>query len=201
MAPAPHRPRVEGDREEEILAVALDLLVEVGYDRLTMDAVAAKAKASKATLYRRWESKANLVIEAVTRSPHAGVDAMPDTGSLRGDLIGFFCGPQGAVSSASSQMFGAVMSAVMTDEEFGRLFRERFIAPKVAASAAIYRRAAARGELREDLDQEIVGPALPAVVLHRALILGLPIDDGVIARIVDNLILPAVLRQPAKDKA
>jgi AcrR family transcriptional regulator len=199
MSPTVQRPRVDGDREEQILCATLDLLIEVGYDRLTMDAIAAQAKASKATLYRRWETKANLVIEAVTRSPHAGVDAVPDTGSLRGDLVGFFCGPQGAVSSSSSKMFGAVMSAVMTDDEFARLFRERFIGPKVSAAADIYRRAAERGEVREGLDHEIVGPALPAIVLHRALILGLPIDDDVIARIVDNVILPAVLPQPAKD--
>jgi hypothetical protein len=88
---------------------------------------------------------------------------------------------------------------VMTDDEFARLFRERFIGPKVAAAADIYRRAAKRGEVREGLDHEIVGPALPAIVLHRALILGLPIDDAVIARIVDNVILPAVLPPPAKD--
>lgn len=199
MSPALARPRVAGGREEQILAATLDLLVEVGYDRLTMDAIAAQAKASKATLYRRWETKANLVIEAVTRSKHAGVGAVPDTGTLRGDLIGFFCGPQGAVSGASSQLFGAVMSAVMTDEEFARLFRERFIGPKVAASAEIYRRAAERGELRDDVDFEVVTPALPAIVLHRALILGRPIDDSVVARVVDHVILPAVLPQPAKD--
>ena len=57
-AEAALRPRVEGDREQEILDAALEVLGEVGYDRLTMDAVAQRAKASKATLYRRWNSKA-----------------------------------------------------------------------------------------------------------------------------------------------
>ncbi|MGL5910526.1 MAG: helix-turn-helix domain-containing protein, partial [Phycicoccus sp.] len=56
------RPRVEGDREREILTAALGVLAEVGYDRMTMDAVALAARASKATLYRRWQSKATLVI-------------------------------------------------------------------------------------------------------------------------------------------
>ena len=59
------RPRIKGEREQEILLATLDVLVDVGYDRLTMDAVASRAKASKATLYRRWHSKAELVIEAV----------------------------------------------------------------------------------------------------------------------------------------
>ena len=59
------RPRVEGDREAEILEATLDVLGEVGYDRLTMDAVALRAKASKATLYRRWNGKVSLVIDAL----------------------------------------------------------------------------------------------------------------------------------------
>jgi len=58
------RPRVEGERESEILDAALVLLCRVGYDRLTMDAVAAEAKASKATLYRRWSSKQSIVVDA-----------------------------------------------------------------------------------------------------------------------------------------
>ena len=59
------RPRIEGDREAEILEATLELLASAGYDRLTMDAVAAAAKASKATLYRRWSTKAELVIDAI----------------------------------------------------------------------------------------------------------------------------------------
>ena len=82
MTPS-ERPRVEGDREQEILGATLEVLADVGYDRLTMDAVAAKAKASKATLYRRWTNKVSLVIEALqhTKGPHE----TPDTGSSRPD--------------------------------------------------------------------------------------------------------------------
>ena len=61
------RPRVEGEREAQILDAAVVLLGQVGYDRLTMDAVAAQAKASKATLYRRWSTKAALVVDAILR--------------------------------------------------------------------------------------------------------------------------------------
>ena len=75
------RPRVEGDREQEILNATLEVLADVGYDRLTMDAVAARAHASKATLYRRWNSKVGLVIDALLaeksapRSPTRGASA------------------------------------------------------------------------------------------------------------------------------
>src|SRR5690242_15651908 len=87
------RPRVEGDREREILEAALEVLVDVGYDRLTMDAVATAAKASKATLYRRWNDKATLVIDALLLDK--AVPSSPDTGSLAGDLRAAFCGHDG----------------------------------------------------------------------------------------------------------
>src|SRR3954447_26367558 len=98
QAEATTRPRVEGDREVEILEAALDVLAEVGYDRLTMDAVALKAKASKATLYRRWNGKVSLIIDALHQSHqrHHYTEQGPiDTGTLRGDLIAAFCGAGG----------------------------------------------------------------------------------------------------------
>jgi AcrR family transcriptional regulator len=74
-------------REDAILLATLDLLVESGYDQLTMDAVAGRARCSKATIYRRWPGKAELVVTAVRR--HAGdpAPAVPDTGTLRGGLL------------------------------------------------------------------------------------------------------------------
>ena len=83
------RPRIEGDRELEILEATLEVLADVGYDRLTMDAVATRAKASKATLYRRWTNKVSLVIDALQHSK--GPTEIPDTGSLREDLRGLMC--------------------------------------------------------------------------------------------------------------
>ncbi len=88
------RPRVEGEREQEILEATLDVLADVGYDRLTMDAVASAARASKATLYRRWETKASLVLEAVL-AQKGPIGEAPDTGTLRGDLIASYCGHGG----------------------------------------------------------------------------------------------------------
>src|SRR3954451_13069507 len=106
------RPRVEGDREVEILDSALEVLAEVGYDRLTMDAVALKAKASKATLYRRWNGKVSLVIDALHHhhrheDPEGGAI---DTGSLRGDLIAQFCGHGGLTDKPEVAAFGATLT-------------------------------------------------------------------------------------------
>src|SRR3954467_7617569 len=76
-------------RDTEILQAAIDVLAETGYDRMTVDMVAARAKAGKATVYRRWASKAELVVDAVACMKKVDVEstALPDTGTLRGDLV------------------------------------------------------------------------------------------------------------------
>ena len=191
------RPRVVGDREDEILEITLDLLIDVGYFRLTFDAVARKARASKATLYRRWESKPVLVIEALIKAKDMPNPDVPDTGSLRGDLLAAFCGRYGLANSRATEVMGAVLTATATDEEFAHLFRERFIGPKMAVSSAIYAKAVERGEISADVDLDIIGPALAGVVLHRAYLMGLPPTEDVIARVIDHLILPAATASPA----
>jgi AcrR family transcriptional regulator len=191
MARQTPRPRVEGEREDEILDATVKLLMEAGYDRLTMDAVAREARASKATLYRRWESKASLVVEALARAKAAPHPEEHDTGSLRSDLLATFCGHEG-MSGAATGIMGSVLTALSTDPEFAAEFREKFIAPKVALSEAIYARAQARGEISPDIDIEMIGPALAGILLHRAFIMGIPPDDATIERVVDHVILPAV---------
>jgi AcrR family transcriptional regulator len=187
------RPRVEGDRERQILETTLEILAEVGYDRLTMDAVAAKAKASKATLYRRWSSKANLVIDALqaAKGPHEAPD---DTGSLRGDLLETFCGMGGLNDGTSIAIFSSVLTAIGRDPEFAAAFRAKFVAEKIAITRTLWERARARGELRDDLDIDLIEPALPGIVLHRVFILGELPDDDLIRRVIDQIILPAALR-------
>lgn len=187
------RPRVEGDREQEILGAALEILIEAGYDRLTMDAVATRAKASKATLYRKWESKAALVIDALISQKAPPVSA-EDTGSLRGDLLSAFCGTGGLTDQHQTAMLGSVVTAIGRDAEFAAAFREKFIGPKQAVALEIYQRARDRGELRDDVDLDILAAALPGIVLHRMFLLGDPPTPDLVARVVDQVILPAAIR-------
>lgn len=186
------RPRIEGDREDEILDATLHLLLEVGYDRLTMDAVARRARASKATLYRRWESKPSLVVDAMVRAKQAPIISEHDTGSLRGDLVSTFCGSHGMAHSEATGLLGSVITALSSDPEFAQRFRAEFIEPKVAVSQAIYARAAERGEILPDLDLDIIAPALAGILLHRSFVLGLIPDDADVERVIDHVILPAV---------
>jgi AcrR family transcriptional regulator len=191
------RPRVEGDREREILVAALEVLADVGYDRLTMDAVATRAKASKATLYRRWTSKASLVIDALLLNKD--VPMAPDTGTLRGDLLEAFCGTGGLVDPQVVTTLFSVLTAVTRDAEFAEEFRTRVIGPKMQVGRSIYERALARGEVREDLDISLFGPALAGILLHRAYLLGEAPTREQIARVIDQIILPAALAPTAKE--
>jgi AcrR family transcriptional regulator len=197
--PSCPRPRIEGDREDEILDATLQLLLEVGYDRLTMDAVARRARASKATLYRRWETKSSLVVDAMVRAKQAPSIASHDTGSLRGDLISTFCGSHGMAHSDATGLLGSVITALSSDPEFAARFRSEFIAPKVAVSHEIYARAMERGEIRPDVDIEIIAPALAGILLHRSFVLGIFPDDETVTRVIDHVILPAV-GHPAADQ-
>ena len=184
------RPRVEGDREQEILDATLTVLAEVGYDRLTMDAVATEAKASKATLYRRWSSKPELVVDAVCS--HKEHPPVPDTGTLRGDLIAAYCGLGGLGDQRSMAVLAAVVTAMSRDEEFAAVYRRDFIGPKQRGMRLVMERARDRGEIRDDVDLDLLAPALPGIVLHRVFLLG---DEGtpeLVAKVIDQIILPAV---------
>ena len=192
--PVDTRPRVEGDREIEILTAALEVMADVGYDRLTMDAVATRAKASKATLYRRWRTKSDLVIEAIIATK--GPTVIPDTGSLRQDLLDMFCGMGGMTDGKSINLLGSLITAIHRDEEFAAAYRRDFIGPKMEATRTVYRRAQERGEIRSDVDVELIAAALPGVVLHRVYILGEMPTQELIAKVIDQIILPAVRPAP-----
>lgn len=195
------RPRVEGDREVEILEATLDVLAEHGYDRLTMDAVATKAKASKATLYRRWHNKVSLVIDALLLTKAA--PELPDTGTLRGDLVAAYCGlggKSGLMDQKAVATFSSVITALPRDPEFAAAFREQVLGPKIAVSNAIYQRAKDRGEIREDLDVALFGPAVAGICLHRVYVLGEIPDQDLITRIIDQIIVPAAVSNPSQTK-
>jgi AcrR family transcriptional regulator len=188
------RPRVEGEREAEILDAAVDLLNQVGYDRLTMDAVAAQAKAGKATLYRRWSTKAALVVDAILRSKETLQAPETDTGSLRGDLIAMACGHGGLCDERTSHTMAGVITALHHDPDFAEEFRSRVVQPKLEVGRRVFERARARGEITADLDLDMLAPALAGIVLHRSFVLGLPVDEKTVARVVDEIILPAATR-------
>ncbi|NYJ74008.1 TetR/AcrR family transcriptional regulator [Allobranchiibius huperziae] len=193
-APAAARPRVEGDREREILAGAITVLLESGYDRLTFDAVAAHVRASKATLYRRWKSKADLVVAAV--EAHAcpdGADSLPDvpnSGCLKTDLVAMFC-PAHELPTELSQVMAAVLPALHRDAEFTRLFTEKFIAPRMEGLRIVLERAQRRGEVGANADLDLLAAVLPALKFHHVVMLDECPTPARLQHIIEQVLLPA----------
>ncbi len=188
---ARNRPRVEGGREEEILDATVATVAELGYDRLTMDAVATAAKASKATLYRRWSTKADLVVDAISRAKGCPMPEDVDTGSLRGDLISMACGNGGFKDELPMSVIAGLITALHRDADLQKAFRQRFLAPRLELVSKVYDRAVQRGEIAPDVDVELLSMTLPAVIVHHAYILGVEPTDELILRVIDNVILPA----------
>jgi AcrR family transcriptional regulator len=135
-------------RETAILQAVLELLAESGYDQLTIDAVAARARCSKATIYRRWPDKAALVITAVRQ--HAGQPAMavPDTGSLRSDLLAALQAMRSSLSGQDAALILGLLIAMHRDPELADVVRQQVLLAKREVFDAVIARAAARGDAR-----------------------------------------------------
>ena len=185
------RPRIEGDREAAIFDATLRMLATSGYDRLTMDAVAADARASKATLYRRWTTKADLVVDALVWLKSCMPHDVPNTGTLRGDLLSMACNEGGLTDRMPLAVFGALITAMQRDEDLARAFEQRFMGPLQERSRTIFERAQERGEIAPGADLALLGQVLPAVAIHYALTRNQPVRPEFVERVIDQVVLPA----------
>lgn len=187
----PRRGRhLDESRDADILRAALGLLAEIGYDRLTMEAVAARAQAGKATLYRRWPSKAELVVDAVLAFDCDVEHLSVDTGSLRGDLATAFLGVLADVSEFEIDLMSGMMTALRRHPHLATIFEERFTARKLAAIRTLFERARDRGEVADGHDIELLAEIGPGIVFHRLLLTGKPLTEEFILRVIDEVILP-----------
>lgn len=183
------RPRLGRPRSEEcdraIETAALELLVEGGVGRITMEGIACRAGVGKATVYRRWGTKEDLIVDAVTRTCPEHV-VVPDTGSVRDDMLEVL-----RSLLARLQCHGPVMLAFTAEQgrhpELAETFRRTFLAERRAATREILVRGVERGELAADADIDLLNDAGPALLWYRLAVTGAHLDDDLPARIVDQL--------------
>ncbi|MET8311466.1 MULTISPECIES: TetR/AcrR family transcriptional regulator [unclassified Micromonospora] len=190
-------PAARGARcsDSDLFAVVIEVLRQVGFDRLTIDAVAARAHVSKATIYRRWDGKTELVVAAL-RHRQVGVHNPPDTGSLRGDLIELLRATA-AVCAADCDLMQALAFAMRTNPELERLVRHQVLPAGRVASTAILVRAAARGEIPPEAgERELFHELAPALSMSRIVASGLPADDAFLTQVVDQVLIPVLRYQP-----
>lgn len=182
-------------REEAILAATLGLLAEVGYDRMSMDAIAVRARASKATIYRRWSGKAELVVTAVERRTGQQRAERPDPGELRADLLGTLRAMRDGLAGQDAGLLLGLLTAMHHDEELAQTVRARMIDDKRQAFDPAIDRAVARAELPVATNRALVAEISSAMLFSRAFVSGQPLDDAFLTGLVDDVLLPLLRHQ------
>jgi AcrR family transcriptional regulator len=199
----PARPGRKRDhsRDTVILEATLDVLAEEGYDGMTIDMVAARAKAGKATLYRRWPSKSELVIDAVACLKRVDLDPehLPDTGTLRGDLIAMIKTPAIQDGERKIRTFAGIASMVARSPELAEAARRAIVEPRMRLTRILIERAVARGEVAADADIDTAVTITPAMTSYRTLMLGQPVTREFLVSVIDGLVLPALGIRPGAD--
>ena len=180
---------LDRSRDAAILAATLEILGENGYDRLTMDMVAARARAGKAALYRRWSSKAELVVDALALE-HTAL-AEPDTGSLLGDLeVVLEQGQARRQDYLGTSIVAGLATACSRDPELACALHDRFLVTGYRVLRHILERAVERGEVPRERDLEFLIEIIPALFFSRVLTSGRPPDQTFVHRIVHEVIYP-----------
>lgn len=194
-APAAGRSRrLDEERKQAILRATYDLLGETGYQGLRVDAVAARAQASKATLYRHWPTKAELVADAIRECKASDV-GVPDTGSLRCDLVEWFGRLAATIGGEEGPILAGLFMAMRNDPELAAQLRP-MRESKIPHAAAICARAEGRGELRPGYDVGLIDEIVPAQLFMHCFAFGRPLDEPFIEHLVDDIILPLLTREP-----
>jgi AcrR family transcriptional regulator len=185
-------------REEAILRATLELLAEVGYDQLTIDGVAARAHCSKATIYRRWQGKPELVIAAVRRHSAPPPQPAPGTGSLREDLLAALEAMRSSLAGQDTALLLGLMTAMRHDRELAAVVREQVVDNKREVFGAAVARAVARGELPAGADHTLLAEISSAMLLSRQLVTGQPLDAAFAQELVDDVLLPLLRHQHSR---
>lgn len=180
------------ERREAICTAVFELLAEVGYDRMTMDAVATRARASKATIYRTWPDKPGLVAEALVYR-FGSTPAIPDTGSLRGDLMAVMAHACDVSNSPDGEVMAGVITAAARNPTLASTLHQCTYESKHAQHETIIRRAVDRGEIRSDPAMaDLLHEVMYAMILMRTLITEKPADAGFAEHVIDDVLIPVL---------
>ncbi|WP_425827420.1 TetR/AcrR family transcriptional regulator [Streptomyces fractus] len=188
------RPRSE-KADESIVEAALELLLDRGYDRFSVDEVAARAEVAKTTLYRRWPSKDHLIVAVVARIQ----DDVPVaySGDVRADLVGYLneitagldrmrrAGRATTSGDTSAGLVAEVAAAAARHADVGEAVHAMF-QRRNALALTLLEEARDQGELRADVDPEVLFDQLAGALYYRLVITGRPIDAAYVDRLVDS---------------
>jgi AcrR family transcriptional regulator len=179
-------------RDAPILDATLAVLAEAGYEGMTIDMVATRAGAGRATVYRRWATKADLVLAAATRlsETDVGLDHLPDTGSYREDVIALFVPDTPDDQQVRLQALIGLLMLAKTDKRLADAATQAGIGPWIEANRILMRRAVDRGEFPQ-ADIDTLAQVIPMMCISRA-VQQEPITREFSLALLDGVVIPAL---------
>ena len=181
------RPRSQ-EADRAILAATVELLAERGLAAMTIEEVAARAGVGKATIYRRWPSKGLLALDAFVAS-FSALQPLPDTGTLRGDLLDALHAWVRAVTrTPMGRMLADLIAEAQHDPELRAAWRDRVMEPLRSQHRIMLDRAIARGEIAPSVDREVVLDLFFGAAQHRLLLGHLPMTEDFIREVVEVIL-------------
>ena len=189
MSGRPRDPQVEAG----ILAATQDLLVDRGYAGTTIDAVARRARCGKSAIYRRWATKAELVVAAVSATQEAR--SIPDTGDLREDLLAASM-HFADTGDRSGLVLASVLSELGRDRELYDAAHEKIGGPPVAGIISVLERWIERGRISPEVPVPLVAAIVPTAAFGSVALQQRGLDPRHIADLIDHIVLPALEQRP-----
>jgi AcrR family transcriptional regulator len=180
-------------RDSVILDSALAVLAEQGYEGTTIDLVAAHAGMARATVYRRWATKVELVLAAVSRMSQAdaGLEQLPDTGTLRGDMLAMVRPFDEEQQQVRIQAMVSLVAVGRTDPRLAEVAETAGLAPWIEAIRLLIQRAVDRGEYPPPAGLDTLAQVIPLLCVSRA-VQHLPITREFSTALIDGVVLPAL---------
>jgi AcrR family transcriptional regulator len=197
MAPRRRGRKRDPSRDQVILQATLDELVESGYDGATVKAVATRAGAGTATIYRRWPTKEDLVLAAIASlgtPPEAR--GLPDTGRLRTDLLAVIGSTWLGGAERRTQVFAGLSSVLTSSPRLATAIYAQITEPYADTYRALLHRALERGEFPPGRDLDLLAALVPAMSTYRLIFTADPPDAAFLEAVVDHAVLPALGLRP-----
>ena len=183
------RPR-DSKREDAIAAAAISLIQEVGYERCTIEAIALKAGVSKATIYRRWKNKQEVIASAISRHAFSQTPCI-DTGNLRDDLVELLLAKVKVLKGPDGAVIASIMSAAKMDAELAKAIPYSVRDGESQVHEVILERAIKRGEISLNANLELLAEITPAIMTYRIFMSQQPVTRKFIEALVDDVLMPS----------
>lgn len=176
------RPR-NVETEKSILSASYDLLLETGFGAVTVEKIADRAKVSKATIYKWWPNKAAVVMDGFLSSA-ADRLPVPDTGSVFDDILMHATNLSRFLISREGKIITEIIGEGQMDSGLAEAYRTRYFQPRRLEARSLMERGVQRGELKDNLDIEVVTDLIYGPIFYRLLVTGQPIDDAYVQQLV-----------------